>query len=156
MSFFDLKTKSLSGTPVELSQYQGKVVLVVNTASECGFTPQYDGLEKLYEQYKDKGLVVLGFPSNEFGGQEPGTPEQIQEFCSTKFSVKFPLMEKVHTKGAQKHPIYEFLTAKHGEPTWNFHKYLVGRSGAVKSAYRSKVAPQSTELTSAIEAALNE
>src|SRR5882757_4537634 len=97
MSFFDLKTKTLDGKPADLAQYKGKVVLVVNTASECGFTPQYDGLEKLYEELKDQGVVVLGFPSNDFGGQEPGTPEQIVKFCSVKFKVQFPMFEKVKT-----------------------------------------------------------
>jgi glutathione peroxidase len=154
MSFFDFKVSSLSGTPVNLAEYKGKAVLVVNTASECGFTPQYDGLEKLHEELQGKGLVVLGFPSNDFGGQEPGTAEQIQSFCSTRFKVKFPLLEKVKTKGQGQSPVYAFLSAKHGEPKWNFHKYLVGKDGEVRAAFKSGVAPESPELREAIDAAL--
>lgn len=153
-SFFDLSAKTLAGKEQPFSAYKGKVVLVVNVASECGYTPQYAGLEKLHEELKDKGVVVLGFPSNEFGAQEPGTAEQIQTFCSTKFGVKFPLMEKVETKGANKHAAYQFLTEGHGEPRWNFHKYLVGKDGQVIAAYSSKVAPESAELRGAIDAAL--
>src|SRR5438128_2462617 len=119
MSFYDLTAKNISGKDQSLGDYRGKVALVVNVASECGFTPQYDGLEKLYEDYKGKGLVVLGFPSNEFGGQEPGTEAQIDEFCRTKFGVKFPMFAKVATKGAAKSPVYAELTAKHDEPKWN-------------------------------------
>src|SRR5262245_36870457 len=115
-SFYQLTAKTLQGKEQPLSAYEGKVALVVNVASECGFTPQYSGLEKLYEQLAPKGLVVLGFPSNEFGGQEPGTPEQIQTFCETKFGVKFPMFEKLDVKGAKQHPVYRFLTHDHGEP----------------------------------------
>jgi glutathione peroxidase len=154
MSFFDLEATRLDGTPQKLGDYRGKVLLVVNTASECGYTPQYAGLEKLYEQYKDKGALVLGFPSNEFGGQEPGNAEQIEQFCSTRFGVKFPLFEKQKTRGASKSPVYAFLTAKHGEPRWNFHKYLVGKDGEVAAAFGSDVAPESPELRAAIDAAL--
>jgi glutathione peroxidase len=154
MSFFDFKVRSLSGAPVSLADYKGKAVLVVNTASECGFTPQYDGLEKLHEEMQGKGLVVLGFPSNDFGAQEPGSPEQIQSFCSTKFNVKFPLLEKVKTKGDGQAPVYAFLAAKHGEPKWNFHKYLVGKDGEVRAAFKSAVTPESKELREAIDAAL--
>ena len=156
MSFYELETHTLDGKAQSLATYKGKVALVVNTASACGFTPQYEGLEKLYEAYKDKGVVVLGFPSNDFGGQEPGTPEQIQTFCTTKFHVKFPLFEKVKTKGDGKSPVYAFLTARHGEPKWNFHKFLVGKDGQVKQAFPSNVAPDSPELKKAIDAALAE
>jgi len=156
MSFFDLKTRSLDGKPVELSQYKGKVVLVVNTASECGFTPQYEGLEKLHEAMKDKGVVVLGFPSNDFGGQEPGSAEEIKKFCSLKFHVQFPLMEKVKTKGDGQSPVYAFLTAKNDAPAWNFHKYVVGKDGQVKASFKSQVTPQSDELKKALETALAE
>jgi glutathione peroxidase len=156
MSFFDLKTRTLDGKPADLAQYKGKVVLVVNTASECGFTGQYEGLEKLYEATKDKGLVVLGFPSNDFGGQEPGTSEEIKKFCSLKFHVQFPMFEKVKTKGEGQSPIYAFLAAKNGEPKWNFHKYLVGKDGQVKAAFKSAVAPDSAELGEAIASALKE
>ncbi len=156
MSFFDFKTNTLDGKPADLAQYKGKVVVVVNTASACGFTPQYDGLEKLYEEMKDSGVVVLGFPSNDFGGQEPGTHEEIKKFCTLKFNVRFPMFEKVKTKGEGQSPIYAFLASKNGEPKWNFHKYVVGKDGQVKNAFKSSVTPQSTELRSAIAAALKE
>jgi glutathione peroxidase len=155
-SFYDLTAKSLAGKDQPLSAYRGKVALVVNVASECGFTPQYAGLEKLHETMDKDGLVVLGFPSNEFGGQEPGSPEQIETFCTTKFGVKFPMFEKVETKGAKQHPVYAFLTKDHGEPRWNFHKYLIGKDGRVVGAFSSKVAPESPELKAAIEKALAE
>jgi glutathione peroxidase len=137
-----------------LAAYAGKVVLVVNTASECGYTPQYAGLEALYQAYKDRGFVVLGFPSNDFGGQEPGTEEQIHEFCTSHYGVTFPMFEKVQTTGPQASKLYTFLAAKHGPPKWNFHKYLVGKDGAVKAAFPSKVAPDDPQLRAAIEAAL--
>ena len=154
MSFFDLSANTLKGQPQAFSAYRGKVVLAVNVASECGYTPQYDGLEKLYERFKDRGLVVLGFPCNQFGGQEPGSAAQIEQFCSVKFGVKFPLFEKMEVKGAGKSPVYAFLTEKHGEPKWNFHKYLVGKDGHVIQAFGSAVEPESQELVAAIEAAL--
>ena len=154
MSFFDLKAATLKGEEVALERYKGKVVLVVNVASECGFTPQYDGLERLHEAYRDRGLVVLGFPCNQFGGQEPGGPEQIESFCRTKFGVKFPLFAKMDVKGADQSPVYAFLSKNHGEPKWNFHKYLVGKEGQVVAAFPSKVEPESEELKAAIEAAL--
>ena len=154
MSFFDLTATTLDGKPQPLSVYRGKVLLVVNTASECGFTPQYGGLEKLYEQLEPKGFVVLGFPSNDFGGQEPGTSAEIASFCSSNYAITFPLFEKVATKGPQQSPVYAFLTREHGEPRWNFHKYLVGKDGQVVAAFPSKVTPESTELRAAIDAAL--
>ena len=154
MGFYDLKTRTLDGRTADLSQYRGKVALVVNTASACGYTPQYEGLEELYEELGDRGVVVLGFPSNDFGGQEPGTAEEIRAFCSTKFEVEFPLFEKVKTQGPGKSPVYEFLAAEHGEPQWNFHKYLVGRDGRVLRAFPSSVKPASKELRAAIEDAL--
>lgn len=116
MSFYELKTNTLDGKPADLAQYKGKVAVVVNTASACGYTPQYEGLEKLYEEMKDQGVVVLGFPSNDFGGQEPGTAEEIKKFCTLKFNVRFPMFEKVKTKGEGQSPIYAFLAAKEGEP----------------------------------------
>ena len=152
-----LHAQSLEGKDVDLSTYKGKVLLVVNTASECGFTPQYAGLEKLYEQRKDEGVVVIGFPSNDFGAQEPGSPDEIRKFCDLRFKVKFPLMAKVVTKsGEGQSPVYAFLASKHGEPKWNFHKYLVGKDGTVKAAFPSKVTPDSDELKKAIDAALKE
>jgi glutathione peroxidase len=154
MSFHDLSSKTLDGKPFSFSAYKGKVLVVVNTASECGYTPQYEGLEKLHEQYKDKGVEVIGFPSNDFGGQEPGTAEQIREFCTVRYGVKFPLFEKVKTTGEGQSPIYKFLAEKHGEPKWNFHKYVVGKDGQVKAAFKSRVTPESAELKEAIEAAL--
>ena len=156
MSFFDLTANRLNGKPEPLATYKGKVVLVVNTASECGFTPQYEGLEKLYEEYKDKGVAVLGFPSNDFGGQEPGSSEQIATFCKKNYGVQFPLFEKVKTKGAGKSEVYAFLTTKEAEPKWNFHKYLVGKDGQVLKSFSSKVTPDSAELRSAIDAALKQ
>jgi glutathione peroxidase len=151
MSLYELTANRLDGKPEPLADYKGKVVLVVNTASECGYTPQYKGLEALYEEYKDKGVVILGFPSNDFGGQEPGTSTQIAQFCERKYAVKFPMFEKVKTKGEGKSPVYEFLTAKNGEPKWNFHKYLVGKDGQVIAAFPSSVTPESAELRKAID-----
>ena len=154
MSFHDLTANTLDGTPKNLSEYKGKVVLVVNTASACGYTPQYAGLEQLYQDYKDKGVVVLGFPSNDFGGQEPGTAAEIKTFCEKKYHVTFPMFAKVKTKGEGQSPVYAFLVAKDGAPKWNFHKYVVGKDGQVSAAFPSSVKPDSEELKSAIEAAL--
>ncbi len=156
MSFFELKTNRLNGTPENLSTYQGKVVLVVNTASECGYTPQYAGLEKLHQEYKDKGVVVVGFPSNDFGAQEPGTAQEIAKFCELRFKVSFPMFEKVKTKGEGQSPVYEFLARQHGAPRWNFHKYVVGKDGQVKAAFPSSVEPESAELKKALDSALAE
>ena len=154
MSFFDLSARTLTGEPKRLADYRGKVVLVVNTASECGFTPQYAGLEKLYASYKDRGVVVLGFPSNDFGGQEPGSAAEIKNFCEKRYAVTFPMFDKVVTHGEGQSPVYAFLTSKYGEPKWNFHKYLVGKDGQVVAAFGSKTTPESDELRQAIDAAL--
>ncbi|BDU75058.1 glutathione peroxidase [Mesoterricola sediminis] len=156
MSLHELTTRTLDGKPQNLAAYKGKAVLVVNVASECGFTPQYAGLEWLYETYRDRGLVVLGFPCNQFGGQEPGSPETIQAFCTTKFKVTFPMMEKVEVKGPGQSPVYAFLTRDAGVPKWNFTKYLVGKDGRVIRAFPSQVAPESKELKDAVEAALRD
>jgi glutathione peroxidase len=153
-SLYDFTVNSLDGKPVDLGQYKGHVVLVVNTASKCGFTPQYAGLEKLYQGYKGKGFVILGFPSNDFGGQEPGTSQEIATFCSSKFNVTFPMFEKVKTKGEGQSPVYQFLTTGHGVPKWNFHKYLVDKNGQVIGEFKSQVTPESKELHDAIDAAL--
>jgi glutathione peroxidase len=154
-SLYELKVNSLDGKPVDLGQYKGHVVLVVNVASKCGFTPQYAGLEKLYLDYKDKGFAILGFPANDFGHQEPGTPEEIAAFCSSKYNVTFPMFEKVVTlKGVGQSPIYQFLTTGFPAPTWNFCKYLVDPNGKVLKEFPSKVKPQDKELTDAIDAAL--
>ncbi len=153
---FALQTRTLEGEPVDLGQYAGKVILVVNVASKCGFTPQYEGLEKLYQTYKDRGLVVMGFPSNEFGGQEPGTPQEIRTFCERKFKVSFPMFEKVKTKaGPGQSPVYAFLTKSGDEPGWNFGKFLVGRDGQVKGYWSALTGPDSGRLEKAIEAELN-
>jgi len=154
MSIHDLQVNTIDLKPQHLSTYKGKVLLVVNTASECGNTPQYAGLEKLFQEYKDKGLAVLGFPSNDFGGQEPGSEADIKKFCSTKYRVTFPMFGKVKTKGEGQAPVYQFLTAQHGEPKWNFHKYLVGKDGKVIRAFAAKVPPEDKDLRAAIDAAL--
>jgi glutathione peroxidase len=153
MSFFDFTVNNLQGQQQPLATYKGKVVLVVNVASECGYTPQYAGLQKLQDRYQGKGLVVLGFPCNQFGGQEPGGAAEIQA-GSTKFHASFPLFEKVAVKGAGKAPVYVFLTAQHPEPKWNFTKYLVGRDGQVLQSFPSAVDPGGPELKTAIEKAL--
>ena len=151
------EVKKIDGTAVDLAKYKGKVVLVVNVASRCGYTPQYTGLQKLYETYKDKGLVVLGFPANEFGGQEPGSDTDIAKFCSSKYGVTFDMFSKVVVKGPNKSPLYKTLTESAtppGEVSWNFEKFLIGRDGAIVGRYKSAVAPEDTKLTGAIEAAL--
>lgn len=135
--------------------YKGKVVLVVNTASKCGNTPQYDGLEKLYQDYGDEGLVVLGFPSNDFFGQEPGTEEEIQEFCRLTYSIKFPMFEKVTVKGGNAHPFFKQLADASGTyPTWNFHKFLIGRDGKLISQFSPRTQPDNDDLVAAIKSAL--
>jgi glutathione peroxidase len=156
MSFYDLTADTLDGAPKKLSDYKGKVLVVVNTASECGFTPQYAGLEKLFENDKDRGVVVLGFPSNDFGGQEPGTAAEIKTFCEKKYHVTFPMFAKVKTKGEGQSPVYKFLATGFGEPKWNFHKYVVGKDGQVRAAFPSSVKPDSRELRDAIDAALKQ
>jgi glutathione peroxidase len=154
-SFYSMKLTTLAGQPADLGEYRGKVALVVNVASKCGFTPQYAGLEKLYEQMKDKGVVVLGFPSNDFGGQEPGTADQIGEFCRKNYGVTFPMFAKVVTKaGPEQSPVYTFLGQGGHLPAWNFAKYVVGRDGQVAAFFPSDVTPESKDLHAAIEAAL--
>jgi len=141
---------------VDLCQeYLGKVVLVVNTASKCGFTYQYEGLEALYDRYRDRGLVVLGFPSNDFAGQEPGSEEQIQEFCRSTYGVRFPMFEKTRAARADADPLYRTLAELSGEyPGWNFHKYLLDRNGQLVKSFPTRVEPQSAEIITAIEALL--
>ena len=154
-SLYDFTVKSIDGKPVPLKAYQGKVALVVNTASECGFTPQYEGLESLYEKYKKQGLVVLGFPSNDFGGQEPGSSAEIQQFCSSKFHVTFPMFEKVTVRvGKDQAPVYKFLSSNGDIPSWNFGKYLVNKQGKLISFFGSTTTPEDPKLIAAIEAAL--
>ena len=136
-------------------EYSGKVLLIVNTASKCGNTPQYDGLEKLYQEYGDQGLVVLGFPSNDFFGQEPGTEEEIQDFCRLTYKVRFPMFEKVTVKEGKAHPFYDRLAAAAGTyPTWNFHKYLVGRDGKLIREFSPRTQPYDDKLVAELEAAL--
>jgi glutathione peroxidase len=135
--------------------YSGKVILVVNTASKCGNTPQYDGLEKLYEEYGDDGLVVLGFPSNDFFGQEPGTEEEIQEFCRLTYGIRFPMFEKVTVKEGEAHPFFDGLAAAAGTyPTWNFHKYLIGRDGQLIAEFSPRTKPYDDRLVASIRTAL--
>ena len=159
-SFHDLSITTIDGASQSLSAYKGKVVLVVNVASFCGSTKQYAPLEKLYEQYKDKGLVVLGFPANDFGAQEPGSNEEIKQFCSAKFGVSFPLAAKVSVKGSEKAPVYEFLTsgggtaALAGEIGWNFEKFLIGKDGKIITRYKSGVDPMAANVIADVEKAL--
>ena len=155
-TLFTFKTTALDGAAVDLQTYKGKVVLVVNVASKCGYTPQYSELEKVWKEFKDRGLVVIGFPCNDFGGQEPGSASQIRDFCTKNYGVTFPLMTKVQTKaGAGQSEIYAFLSAATGKlPSWNFGKYLVGRDGKPVAFYGSGVNPTGDELRKAIEQAL--
>ena len=135
--------------------YRGKVVLVVNTASKCGYTPQYDGLEALYSEYRERGLVVLGFPSNDFGGQEPGNERQVEKFCRLTYGVKFPMFAKTNVKPPNSDPIYRVLGEAAGEfPRWNFHKYLLDRDGRLVGSFPSRIEPRSSEIVSAIESVL--
>ena len=152
--------KGLDGKDVDLSQYKGKVVMFVNVASQCGLTPQYKGLEKIYEKYSDKGFVIIGVPANEFGHQEPGTDKEISEFCTSKYGVKFPMLSKVVVKGEGICSLYEYLTAKeknaklNGEISWNFEKFLVGRNGEVVNRFPPRTAPEDPKVIKAIEAEL--
>jgi glutathione peroxidase len=149
--------KSIDGTDVDLGSYKGKVVLVVNVASKCGATPQYEGLQALYEKYKDKGFVVLGFPANDFGAQEPGSDEQIKEFCTSKYDVTFPMFSKITVKGDAKPKLYQVLTETSdpaGDIGWNFEKFLVGKDGKVAGRFKTRVSPDDAALVGAIEAAL--
>ncbi len=154
-SIHDFTMKTIDGKPEPLADYKGKTVLIVNVASRCGFTPQYKGLEALYEKYKDRGFVILGFPANNFGGQEPGTNEEIKTFCSSKYMVTFPMFSKISVKDDGKAPLYDYLTGTGGgEVKWNFTKFLVGRDGKVITRFESSVTPDSPEVISAIEKAL--
>ncbi|HUL44984.1 MAG TPA: glutathione peroxidase [Bacteroidota bacterium] len=155
----DFTMKTIDGTPRSLSYYKGKVLLIVNTASLCGFTPQYETLEKLYEKYKDKGFMILAFPANNFGKQEPGTNAEIKDFCSTKFHVSFDLFSKISVKGDDQDPLYKYITKDSpypGEIKWNFQKYLVDKSGNLRAKYLSPVDPMSKDLTSEVEKLLAE
>jgi glutathione peroxidase len=159
-SIHEFTLNSIDGQPTSLAQFKGKVVLIVNVASRCGFTPQYAGLEALYNKYKDQGFVVLGFPANNFLWQEPGTNAEIKTFCSTKYHVTFPMFAKVSVKGSEKTPLYQFLTGKKANPStggeigWNFTKFLADRNGNVIARFGTRVAPDAPELIQAVEAAL--
>ncbi len=157
---YDIGVQRIDGTTTNLAAYKGQVLLIVNVASRCGFTKQYAGLQKLYETYRERGLVVLGFPANDFLGQEPGTNEEIAQFCSTKFHVTFPLFAKITVAGRDLHPLYKFLTDKATDPefggkiTWNFNKFLIGRDGRIMARFGSMTAPEHKDLAAAIEKAL--
>ncbi len=150
----DFTVERIDGAPVDLSQYRGKVLLIVNVASKCGFTPQYEGLEALHEKFGSAGLAVLGFPANDFGEQEPGSNQEIQEFCRTNYGVKFDMMSKIHVKGPEQHPLYQLLTSDPqfaGEVRWNFEKFLVSREGKIVARFDSRVEPLSEQLVQAIQ-----
>jgi glutathione peroxidase len=157
-SLYDIPLKSIDGKDVSLNDYKGKVMLIVNVASKCGKTPQYAQLEELNKEFKKEGLAVLGFPCNDFGGQEPGTLDEIKEFCSTKYKVTFPMFDKVVVKGADKHPLYQILSGPEspfpGDVKWNFGKFLVGRDGKILKRFEPGVKPDAPEVTDAIKAAL--
>ena len=157
-SIHEIAVKDIDGKDTSLKAYQGKVLLVVNVASQCGLTPQYKALESLAEKYKDKGLVVLGFPCNQFGGQEPGSNDEIKQFCSSKYNVTFPLFDKIDVNGPKRHPLYVALAGKEspypGDIKWNFNKFLVGRDGKILKRFEPRTVPDAPEVLAAIEAAL--
>ena len=158
---YDFTPSSINGQPAPLSAWKGKVLLLVNVASKCGYTPQYKALESTYETYKDRGLVIVGFPANNFGGQEPGSNEEIQTFCSRTYNVQFPMMSKISVKGEDQAPLYGFLTkdanpAVAGDVKWNFTKFLVNRNGKVVARFEPAVTPDSPEVKAAIEKALQD
>ncbi len=160
-SIYDFSVKTIDGTPKSLADYRGKVLLVVNVASKCGLTPQYAGLEELYETYGDRGLAVLAFPANEFGAQEPGSDDQIKEFCATRYGVKFDMFAKVKVKGEGIDPLFDYLTRKETNPAlfgdikWNFNKFLIGKDGKSLARFEPQVEPASAEIKRAVEEALS-
>ena len=159
-SMYEFTMKNIDGQDVKLDTYKGKVVMLVNTASKCGLTPQYEGLQALYDKYRDRGFVVLGFPANNFMGQEPGTDDEIKDFCNLNYNVTFPMFGKISVKGGDQHPLYNFLTNKETNPgfdgdiTWNFEKFLVDRNGKVIARFSPKTVPEEPEVVEAVEAAL--
>jgi Glutathione peroxidase len=161
-SVLDFTMKDIDGNDVKLKKFKGNVLLIVNTASKCGYTPQYESLQAIYEKYKDQGFYVLGFPANNFGGQEPGSNEEIKEFCTSRYKVSFPMFAKISVKGDDIDPLYKFLTDKEtnpnfgGEITWNFNKFLIDRKGNIVARFTSKDKPDSEEVTQAIEKYLKE
>jgi glutathione peroxidase len=160
-SVYDFKMRDIDGKDVKLKKYKGNVLLVVNTASQCGYTPQYEGLQATYTKFKDKGFYVLGFPANNFGGQEPGTEKEIKEFCESKYKVTFPMFAKISVKGEDQDPLYAYLTKKETNPefagdiTWNFNKFLIDRKGKIVARFSSKEKPDGEVITAAIEKYLN-
>ena len=155
--FFDHNINNISNEAIDLDQYRGKAVLLVNVASKCGFTKQYTGLQKLYEKYKDKGFFVLGIPSNQFGGQEPGSNLEIKNFCETNFNITFPMTDKVNVKGDSAHEIYKWAKKNYGNstiPKWNFHKILINRDGKIQDTFNSFITPMSDKITKQIESIL--
>jgi glutathione peroxidase len=161
-SVLEFTLKNIDGHDVKLGDYRGKVLLLVNVASNCGYTPQYEGLESIYRKYKDQGLVVMGFPANNFLGQEPGTNEEIKTFCTTRYNVTFPMFSKISVKGGKIHPLYRFLTSKEtnpefgGEISWNFNKFLVDRTGKVVDRFGTRDKPESERIVQAIERSLKQ
>jgi len=159
-SVLDFTMKNIDGKETKLGDYRGKVLLLVNVASQCGYTPQYEGLQATYAKYRDQGLVVMGFPANNFGGQEPGTNEEIKQFCTLKYKVSFPMFAKISVKGADMHPLYKFLTSKESDPefggdiSWNFNKFLVDRNGKIIARFDTREKPEGAAVTQAIEKAL--
>ncbi|MBA0052904.1 glutathione peroxidase [Streptomyces sp. AJS327] len=160
MSLYDIPLRTLSGEPADLSPYRGTTLLIVNVASQCGLTPQYTALEELHRRYAERGFAVLGFPCNQFGGQEPGDAEEIRSFCSTTYGVTFPMFEKVEVNGASRHPLYEVLTASEdasgtaGDVQWNFEKFLISPGGEVEARFRPRTAPDDPEVVARIEAGI--
>ena len=159
-SIYDFTMKDIDGADVKLDKYKGSVVMIVNTASKCGYTPQYEGLQKIYDTYKDRGFVVLGFPANNFMGQEPGTEKEIKDFCTLKYNVTFPMFSKISVTGTDQHPLYGYLTNKATNPafpgdiSWNFNKFLVDKNGKIVGRWGSKDKPEDEAVTKAIEAQL--
>jgi len=156
--FFDFNINSIDGNNLELSKYKNKAILLVNVASNCGFTKQYSDLQKLWEKYEDKGLIVLGVPSNQFGGQEPGSNQEIKKFCEVNFNVNFPMTDKVDVKGTLAHPIFLWAKENYGSsaiPKWNFHKILINKDGKIQDTYSSLTKPTSKKITDEIEKILN-
>jgi glutathione peroxidase len=162
MSLYDIPIADIDGSAGELAKQQGNVTLMVNVASQCGLTPQYAGLERIYEQYRERGFAVLGFPCNQFGAQEPGTPDEIKTFCETSYGVQFPMFEKIEVNGDGRHPLYTELTKSTdsedhtGDIRWNFEKFLVSRDGAVIARFSPLIDPEAPELVSAIDKALTD
>lgn len=159
-SVYDFKMKNIDGSEVKLESYKGKVVMIVNTASKCGLTPQYEALQATYDKYKDKDFVVLGFPSNNFMGQEPGTDNEIKEFCTLKYKVSFPMFSKISVKGLDQHPLYTYLTNEKSNPgfsgdiSWNFEKFLIGKDGKTLARFSPSTKPDDAKIIEAIEKAL--